>query len=103
MNEESRKLDAHVCSECCNECCEASETEIKLAAKRDVNAGKLTDTTKLILRHELGPRPMTNNSMSIQERYSINNPKSGGPPPFTAVSPRFFRCLPPRDRFFGIL
>ena len=33
---------------------EASETEVKLAAKRDVDAGKLTGTTKLILRHELG-------------------------------------------------
>jgi hypothetical protein len=33
---------------------EATDTEIKLAAKRDINAGKLTDTTKLILRHELG-------------------------------------------------
>lgn len=33
---------------------EATDTEIKLAAKRDVDAGKLTETTKLILRHELG-------------------------------------------------
>jgi hypothetical protein len=33
---------------------EATETEIKLAAKRDIDAGKLTNTTKLILRHELG-------------------------------------------------
>jgi hypothetical protein len=33
---------------------EATETEIKLAAKRDINAGRLTYTTKLILRHELG-------------------------------------------------
>jgi hypothetical protein len=33
---------------------EATETEVKLAAKRDVDAGKLTETTKLILRHELG-------------------------------------------------
>jgi hypothetical protein len=33
---------------------EATESEVKLAAKRDIDAGKLTDTTKLILRHELG-------------------------------------------------
>jgi len=33
---------------------EATEKEVKIAAKRDVNAGKLTNTTKLILRHELG-------------------------------------------------
>jgi hypothetical protein len=33
---------------------EATEEHIKIAAKRDVNAGKLTDTTKLIIRHELG-------------------------------------------------
>jgi hypothetical protein len=33
---------------------EATETEVKLAAKRDIDAGHLTDTTKLILRHELG-------------------------------------------------
>lgn len=33
---------------------EATESEVKLAAKRDIDAGRLTDTTKLILRHELG-------------------------------------------------
>lgn len=33
---------------------EATESEVKIAAKRDINAGKLTQTTKLILRHELG-------------------------------------------------
>jgi hypothetical protein len=33
---------------------EATDTGVKLAAKRDVEAGKLTDTTKLVLRHELG-------------------------------------------------
>jgi hypothetical protein len=33
---------------------EATESEVKLAAKRDVDAGHLTETTKLILRHELG-------------------------------------------------
>jgi len=33
---------------------QATETEVKLAAKRDIEAGKLTGTTKLILRHELG-------------------------------------------------
>jgi uncharacterized protein YdeI (BOF family) len=33
---------------------EASENSITLAAKRDFDAGKLTNTTKLILRHELG-------------------------------------------------
>jgi hypothetical protein len=33
---------------------EATESEVKLAAKRDIDAGHLTDTTKLILRHELG-------------------------------------------------
>lgn len=33
---------------------EATESEVKLAAKRDIDAGYLTDTTKLILRHELG-------------------------------------------------
>jgi hypothetical protein len=33
---------------------EATEDHIKIAAKRDVEAGILTATTKLILRHELG-------------------------------------------------
>ncbi len=33
---------------------EATGDHIKIAAKRDVEAGKLTSTTKLILRHELG-------------------------------------------------
>lgn len=33
---------------------EATESEVKLAAKRDIDVGYLTDTTKLILRHELG-------------------------------------------------
>jgi len=33
---------------------EATEKDITIAAKRDVNAGKLTGTTKLILRHEIG-------------------------------------------------
>jgi hypothetical protein len=33
---------------------EATETEIKLAVKRDIDAGKLTGTTKLIIRHEMG-------------------------------------------------
>ncbi len=33
---------------------EATEKQIKIAAGRDINAGKLTSTTKLILRHELG-------------------------------------------------
>ncbi len=33
---------------------EATETDVKVAAKRDVTAGKLTHTTKLVLRHELG-------------------------------------------------
>lgn len=33
---------------------EATEQHIKIAAKRDIDAGKLTDTTKLIIRHELG-------------------------------------------------
>jgi hypothetical protein len=33
---------------------EATDEEVRLAAKRDIDAGKLTCTTKLILRHELG-------------------------------------------------
>ena len=33
---------------------EITEKGIKIAAKRDIDAGKLTSTTKLILRHELG-------------------------------------------------
>jgi hypothetical protein len=33
---------------------EATETTITIAAKRDIEAGKLTSTTKLIVRHELG-------------------------------------------------
>jgi len=33
---------------------EATEKYVKIAVKRDVNAGKLTGTTKLIVRHELG-------------------------------------------------
>jgi hypothetical protein len=33
---------------------EATESAVKLAAKRDIDAGHLTNTTKLILRHELG-------------------------------------------------
>jgi predicted HD phosphohydrolase len=33
---------------------EATEEHIKIAAKRDVDAGILTSTTKLIIRHELG-------------------------------------------------
>jgi hypothetical protein len=33
---------------------EATDTGVKLAAKRDFVAGKLTNTTKLVLRHELG-------------------------------------------------
>ena len=33
---------------------EVTDEGIKIAAKRDVDAGKLTNTTKLILRHELG-------------------------------------------------
>jgi hypothetical protein len=44
---------------------EASETDVKVAVKRDVNAGKLTPTTKLILRHELGH--ILENSMSYGE------------------------------------
>ena len=33
---------------------EATDSHIQIAAKRDINAGRLTGTTKLILRHELG-------------------------------------------------
>lgn len=33
---------------------EVTEDHIKIAAKRDVEAGKLTSTTKIIIRHELG-------------------------------------------------
>ncbi|HUJ84583.1 MAG TPA: hypothetical protein VLV84_03155 [Candidatus Acidoferrales bacterium] len=33
---------------------EATEKYVKIAVKRDINAGKLTNTTKLIIRHELG-------------------------------------------------
>ena len=33
---------------------ETTEKYIKIAVKRDINAGKLTGTTKLIVRHELG-------------------------------------------------
>lgn len=33
---------------------EATDKDIKIAIKRDINAGKLTHTTKLIIRHELG-------------------------------------------------
>lgn len=33
---------------------EATEQHIKIAARRDIDAGKLTSTTKLIIRHELG-------------------------------------------------
>lgn len=33
---------------------ERTEKDIKIAAKRDFLAGKLTDTTKLIVRHEIG-------------------------------------------------
>jgi hypothetical protein len=33
---------------------EATEKYVKVAVKRDINAGKLTGTTKLIVRHELG-------------------------------------------------
>lgn len=38
----------------CGGVSEATEQHIKIAARRDVMAGKLTDTTKLIVRHELG-------------------------------------------------
>jgi len=33
---------------------EVSGNEIRIAAKRDINAGKLTNATKLTIRHELG-------------------------------------------------
>jgi hypothetical protein len=33
---------------------EITEEHIQIAAKRDIKAGKLTNTTKLIVRHELG-------------------------------------------------
>ncbi len=33
---------------------EVTDKNIKIAAKRDIDAGKLTNTTKLIIRHELG-------------------------------------------------
>ena len=33
---------------------EATEKYVKIAARRDIIAGKLTETTKLIVRHELG-------------------------------------------------
>jgi len=33
---------------------EVTDKEIKIAAQRDIIAGKLTNTTKLIVRHELG-------------------------------------------------
>src|SRR5208337_5553471 len=33
---------------------EATDKDIKIAARRDIDAGKLTNTTKLIIRHELG-------------------------------------------------
>ena len=33
---------------------EATDKDIKIAARRDIVAGKLTSTTKLIIRHELG-------------------------------------------------
>jgi hypothetical protein len=33
---------------------EATDNDIKIAARRDIDAGKLTKTTKLIIRHELG-------------------------------------------------
>ena len=33
---------------------EATDRDIKIAARRDIDAGKLTNTTKLIIRHELG-------------------------------------------------
>ena len=33
---------------------EVTEKYVKIAVKRDIDAGKLTDTTKLIIRHELG-------------------------------------------------
>ncbi len=33
---------------------EVSGKHIRIAARRDINAGRLTDTTKLVVRHELG-------------------------------------------------
>ena len=33
---------------------EVTDKDIKIAARRDIDAGKLTNTTKLIIRHELG-------------------------------------------------
>ena len=33
---------------------EITDEHIKIAARRDIEAGKLTETTKLIVRHELG-------------------------------------------------
>ena len=33
---------------------EITDEHIQIAAKRDIEAGKLTNTTKLIVRHELG-------------------------------------------------
>ncbi len=33
---------------------EVTDKDIKIAVRRDINAGKLTNTTKLIIRHELG-------------------------------------------------
>ena len=33
---------------------EVTDKDIKIAARRDIEAGKLTNTTKLIIRHELG-------------------------------------------------
>lgn len=33
---------------------EATNKDIKIAIKRDIDAGKLTNTTKLIIRHEIG-------------------------------------------------
>ncbi len=33
---------------------EATDENVKIAARRDIEAGKLTSTTKLIIRHELG-------------------------------------------------
>jgi hypothetical protein len=33
---------------------EVTDKEIKIAARRDIDAGKLTNSTKLVIRHELG-------------------------------------------------
>ncbi len=33
---------------------EATDKDIKIAARRDIDAGKLTNLTKLVIRHELG-------------------------------------------------